>query len=86
MVAVPLEPVTSTEVSGVLAGLHAQLDRLETSIYAGLDGRDQRDAARSLARLKARVAAHELAAVAAVESAGTARREGASSTGSLLAG
>ncbi|MGJ9412417.1 DUF222 domain-containing protein [Aeromicrobium sp. CF4.19] len=79
-------PVTAGDVAATLARVHALLDALPTQAYSGLAGREQREAAGSLARLKARVTAHELAAVAAVESSGTARREGASSTGSLLAG
>ncbi|MGJ9412895.1 DUF222 domain-containing protein [Aeromicrobium sp. CF4.19] len=80
------QPVTAGDAVATLARVHALLDALPTQVYSGLAGREQREAAGSLARLKARVTAHELAAVAAVEAAGTARREGASSTGSLLAG
>ena len=78
--------LTTISVVDKLAVAHDLLSSIDTSDYARLSPDDQRSGARSLARLKARVAAHELAAVAAVESAGTARREGAASTGSLLAG
>ncbi|MGJ9412969.1 DUF222 domain-containing protein [Aeromicrobium sp. CF4.19] len=81
------QPVTTGgDVVATLARVHALLDTLPTQAYADLAGREQRDAAGSLARLKARATAHELAAVAAVEASGAARRQGASSTGSLLAG
>ncbi|MGJ9411640.1 DUF222 domain-containing protein [Aeromicrobium sp. CF4.19] len=81
------EPTTVTDgVVTKLARVHEILGSISTADYARLAGREQREAAGSLARLKARVTAHELAAVAAVESSGAARREGASSTGSLLAG
>ncbi|MGJ9413617.1 DUF222 domain-containing protein [Aeromicrobium sp. CF4.19] len=81
------EPATVTDgVVAKLARVHEILGSISTADYARLAGREQREAAGSLARLKARVTAHELAAVAAVESSGAARREGASSTGSLLAG
>ena len=85
MAIAPLE-LTTTSVVDKLALVHDLLSSIDTSDYPRLSPDDQRSSARSLARLKARVAAHELAAVAAVESAGTARREGAVSTGSLLAG
>ncbi|WP_344324651.1 hypothetical protein, partial [Aeromicrobium halocynthiae] len=84
--AVAPSELTTTSVVEKLTVVHDLLSSIDTSDYARLSPDDQRSSARSLARLKARVAAHELAAVAAVESAGTARREGASSTGSLLAG
>jgi hypothetical protein len=69
----------------VLANLHAQLDALPLDAYQGLSGRDCAAAAESLMRLGARVKAHQLAAARAVEASGEARRQGATSTGSLLA-
>ncbi len=78
-----LEPTAS--VVDKLALVHEVLGSINTSDYGSLGPVGQREAATSLARLKARVTAHELAAVAAVEQSGEARRQGATSTASLLA-
>ena len=69
----------------VLANLHAQLDALPLEAYERLSGREAAVATQSLMRLGARVKAHQLAAARAVETSGEARRQGATSTGSLLA-
>ena len=69
----------------VLANLHAQLDELPLEAYERLSGQEAAVAARSLMRLSARVEAHQLASARAVEASGEARRQGATSTGSLLA-
>lgn len=87
MTAVPLESAAEPgDVLLALERLHALLDGVPVGAHAGLAASEQRRAASSWARLKARVAAFELDAVAAVEESATARREGATSTGALLAG
>lgn len=70
----------------VLSQLHALLDSMPLESYSGLEGPELTELAASLMRLGARVKAHELAATRAVEASGEARRQGATSTGSLLAG
>ncbi|WP_187271893.1 HNH endonuclease signature motif containing protein [Aeromicrobium terrae] len=70
----------------VLSQLHALLDSVPLDAYSGLAGVELAEVATSLMRLGARVKAHELAATRAVETSGEARRQGATSTGSLLAG
>ncbi|MGJ9413300.1 DUF222 domain-containing protein [Aeromicrobium sp. CF4.19] len=80
------QPVTAGDAVATLARVHALLDSVGVGGFVGLSGGRQREAAASLARLEARVVALKLSAVAAVESSGEARREGASSTGSLIAG
>ncbi|WP_375000719.1 DUF222 domain-containing protein [Aeromicrobium sp. CTD01-1L150] len=82
MAAPVLEP--TTDVVGVLARVHELLGSVATSEFAALSGAQQREAATSLSRLEARVTAYKLAAVAAVESSGEARRQGATSTASML--
>ncbi len=83
MAAPVLEPTAS--VVDKLALVHEVLGSIEISEFAGLSGSLQRDAAVSLSRLEARVTAYKLAAVRAVEQSGEARRQGATSTASLLA-
>ncbi len=70
----------------VLSQLHALLDTVSLDAYGELDGSAQAEAATSLMRLEARVRAHQLAATRAVHASGEARKQGATSTGSLLAG
>ena len=69
----------------VLARMHHELDSLPLDVYEALDGPARAAVAESLLRLGARVKAHQLAAARAVEVSGEARRQGATSTGSLLA-
>lgn len=73
-------------VEVILAGMHRLLDSLPLDAYEGLEGPARAKAATSLMRLEARVKAHQLAATKAVSTSGEARRQGATSTGSLLAG
>jgi hypothetical protein len=70
----------------VVEALHALLDSVPIEAYEGLSGPEAAVVAERLARLGSRVKAHELAAISTVESSGEARRQGATSTGSLLAG
>ena len=72
-------------VATVLAEFHRLLDSLSLDAYEGLDGPARAEAVTSLMRLECRVKAHQLAATRAVHSSGEARRQGATSTGSLLA-
>jgi hypothetical protein len=69
-----------------VADLHALLDSMSIDAYEDLAGPERAALATSLMRATARVKAHELAAVRAVEKSDEARRQGATSTGSLLAG
>ncbi len=82
MAALVLEP--TTDVVGVLAQVHDLLGSIATSEFSGLSGAQQREAATSLSRLEARVTAYKLAAVSAVEQSGEARRQGSTSTASML--
>ncbi len=70
----------------VLADLHALLDRLPIAAHGELSGEQAAAVAEGFARLGARARAHELAATATVHASGEARRQGATSTGSMLAG
>ncbi|WP_375001019.1 DUF222 domain-containing protein [Aeromicrobium sp. CTD01-1L150] len=81
--AAPVLEATASVVDK-LARVHEVLGSIETSEFTGLSGSQQREAATSLSRLEARVTAYKLAAVAAVESSGEARRQGATSTASML--
>jgi hypothetical protein len=69
-----------------VADLHALLDSMSLDAYDDLAGPECAAMATSLMRATARVKAHELAAVRSVEKSDEARRQGATSTGSLLAG
>ena len=66
--------------------LHALLDSMSLDAYDDMAGSECAALATSLMRASARVKAHELAATLRVKTSGEARRQGASSTGSLLAG
>lgn len=68
----------------VVSDLHALLDTVPIDAYESLSGAEAAAAAQALARLGSRIKAHELAAIAMVEATGEARRQGATSTGSLL--
>ena len=69
-----------------VADLHALLDSMSLDTYDDMAGPECAALATSLMRATARVKAHELAAVLSVENSDEARRQGATSTGSLLAG
>jgi len=69
-----------------VADLHALLDTMSLDAYDDMAGPECAALATSLMRAAARVKAHELAAVRSVEKSAEARRQGATSTGSLLAG
>lgn len=69
-----------------IADLHALLDSMSLDAYEEIAGPECAALATSLMRAAARVKAHELAAVRSVEKSDEARRQGATSTGSLLAG
>jgi hypothetical protein len=73
-------------VEDVLAGMHRLLDSLPLGAYEELHGPALGAATTSLMRLEARVKGHQLAATRAVHASGEARRQGATSTGSMLAG
>ncbi|MGA9101482.1 DUF222 domain-containing protein [Aeromicrobium sp.] len=70
----------------VVTGLHALLDSLPLSAYEAMSTAEQVAVAEGLARVKARVAGHELACAQAMEVSRAAREHGATSTGALLAG
>ena len=69
-----------------LAAVHELLDSVSLDAYQELGGSERAAVATSLMRLEARVKAHQLAAAKAVHDSGEARKQGATSTGSLLAG
>ena len=75
----------SSQPAQVLARVHELLDGLPLTSYEGLSGAERAEAATTLMRLEARVKAHQLAATKSLEASGEARRQGATSTGSLLA-
>lgn len=70
----------------VLAAVHELLDSLSIEAFESGTGEERAAVAKSCMRLSARVKAFELAAAKSLHSSGEARRQGASSTGSLLAG
>ena len=72
--------------SVVLAAVHELLDSLSIEAFQHGTGAEQAAVAQSCMRLSARAKAFELAATRAVHESGEARRQGATSTGSLLAG
>ena len=70
----------------VLAAVHDLLDSLPVEAFEHGTGEERVALAESCMRLSARARAFELAATRAVHESGEARRQGATSTGSLLAG
>jgi hypothetical protein len=78
--------MVQSQAQQVLAGLHALLDQLPIASHEELTGAQAAAVAEGFARLGARAKAHELAATATVAASGEARKQGATSTGSLLAG
>ncbi len=72
--------------AGVLAAVHELLDSLSVLAFEHGTGAERAEVAQSCMRLSARARAFELAATRAVHGSGEARRQGATSTGSLLAG
>ena len=83
---VPVSTVIEAPPAVVLAAVHELLDGLPIAAHAELSGVEAAAVAEGFARLGARARAHELAATATVAASGEARRQGASSTGSLLSG
>lgn len=70
----------------MLADAGQVLDVLGTAAYAAMSPAELTEAGQQLGRLKARVAAHEMAVARAMEATSAARSLGATSTGDLLAG
>ncbi|RYJ00828.1 MAG: hypothetical protein EON52_22800, partial [Actinomycetales bacterium] len=79
------QPIDSHPLVAGVSVLHAGLDRMALDAWSGLEAGEVRRLSAELARAKARISAQEMAAARALESAGTARRAGATSTGNLLA-
>jgi len=76
----------TTSPTVVLAAVHDLLDSLPVEAFEHGTGEERVALAESCMRLSARARAFELAATRAVHESGEARRQGATSTGSLLAG
>ena len=78
--------IVNAPPSVVLAAVHELLDSLSIEAFQHGTGAEQAAVAQSCMRLSARAKAFELAATRAVHQSGEARKQGATSTGSLLAG
>ncbi len=74
------------EFTPTLADAGRVLDVLGVGSYASMSPAELAEAGQQLGRLRARVAAHEMAVARAMESTSAARSLGATSTGDLLAG
>lgn len=81
-----MSTVIESPPSVTLTAVHDLLDSLSVESFETGTGAEQAEVAKSCMRLSARAKAFELAAARAVHASGEARRQGASSTGSLLAG
>ena len=80
------QATSDTLVTEGLTLIHAVLDTIPTESYAALAPGEQVAACTQLARLEARVKAHQMAAARAVQDSNAADAAGATSTESLLAG
>jgi hypothetical protein len=81
-----MSTVIDVSPATVLAAVHELLDSLPIEAFEHGTGAEQAAVAASCMRLSARARAFELAATRAVHLSGEARRQGATSTDSLLAG
>ena len=85
MTAVPVTSLPHPLVCGV-ESLHAILDTMPIAAWDGLEPCEAKRLCDELAHIQARVSAQQTAGVRRVDESGLARKSGATSTGSMLAG
>lgn len=73
-------------IGDALAAIEHSLDEVGTAQWQDVPESELRELTRRVARVSARLSAHQMAAARCMEKAGTARRAGATSTGQMMAG
>ena len=79
------DPSGQDPVHAVLTRIEQSLDEMSPAVWQDVPEPELRQLSRRVARLSARLAAHQMAAARCMDRAGTARRAGASSTGQMMA-
>lgn len=81
----PARPDAPHPIGEALTAIEESLDGVATAQWQDVPEPEVRDLTRRIARLTARLCAHQMSAAQVMEKAGTARRAGATSTGQLMA-